>query len=85
MDIYTEVINSMVSELTVLVEKAGIAVAAVISIGIVIFGVKYLVKTIKDFFATLTGSGDYGGEYADSWEYIESGQRDADFDYDIDS
>lgn len=67
------VVSTMQTELTNVASKAGIAIAAIIGIGLSIFAVKWLIGVIKDFFQMLTSSGDY---YADD-------DSDADYDYDI--
>lgn len=52
--VYDTVTNSMTTELTSLVQKAGIAIAGVVGVGLVIFGVKWLVGVLKSFFKKLT-------------------------------
>lgn len=51
--VYDTVTNSMTTELTSLVSKAGIAIAGVVGVGLVIFGVKWLVGVLKGFFKKL--------------------------------
>lgn len=51
--VYDTVTESMTSELTNLVSKAGTAIAAVVGVGLVIFGVKWLVGVLKSFFKKL--------------------------------
>lgn len=77
------VISSMSDQLINLVSKAGVAIAAVVGIGLTIFGAKWLFGVVKEFFLKL--SGEFGGEYEDSYEYYSSGQYKRDYDYDIDS
>lgn len=52
--VYDTVTTSMTTELTSLVEKAGVAIAGVVGVGLVIFGVKWLVGVLKSFFKKLT-------------------------------
>ena len=52
--VYDTVTNSMTTELTSLVQKAGVAIAGVVGVGLVIFGVKWLVGVLKSFFKKLT-------------------------------
>lgn len=52
--VYDTVTNSMTTELTSLVSKAGVAIAGVVGVGLVIFGVKWLVGVLKSFFKKLT-------------------------------
>ena len=51
--VYDTVTNSMTTELTSLVSKAGVAIAGVVGVGLVIFGVKWLVGVLKGFFKKL--------------------------------
>lgn len=51
--VYDTVTSSMTSELTSLVSKAGVAIAGVVGVGLVIFGVKWLVGVLKSFFKKL--------------------------------
>lgn len=48
------VTSSMTEQLTSLVTKAGVAIAAVVGIGLTIFGVKWLIGVLKSFFSKLT-------------------------------
>lgn len=48
------VTSSMTEQLTDLVTKAGVAIAAVVGIGLTIFGVKWLISVLKSFFSKLT-------------------------------
>lgn len=52
--VYDTVTSSMTTELTSLVSKAGVAIAGVVGVGLVIFGVKWLVGVLKSFFKKLT-------------------------------
>lgn len=52
--VYDTVTSSMTTELTSLVQKAGVAIAGVVGVGLVIFGVKWLVGVLKSFFKKLT-------------------------------
>lgn len=47
------VTTAMTSSLTDLVGKAAVACAGVVGVGLTIFGLKWLLKTIRGFFATL--------------------------------
>lgn len=47
------VTTAMTSSLTDLVGKAAVACAGVVGVGLTIFGIKWLLKTIRAFFATL--------------------------------
>lgn len=47
------VTTSMTTQLTELVSKAGVAIAGVVGVGLVIFGIKWLVGVIKSFFKKL--------------------------------
>lgn len=51
--VYDTVTSSMTTELTSLVSKAGVAIAGVVGVGLVIFGVKWLVGVLKSFFKKL--------------------------------
>ena len=51
--VYDTVTNSITTELTSLVSKAGVAIAGVVGVGLVIFGVKWLVGVLKGFFKKL--------------------------------
>lgn len=51
--VYDTVTNSMTTELTSLVSKAGVAIAGVVGVGLIIFGVKWLVGVLKSFFKKL--------------------------------
>lgn len=51
--VYDSVTSTLTTELTSLVEKAGVAIAGVVGIGLVIFGVKWLVGVLKSFFKKL--------------------------------
>lgn len=48
------VTSSMTEQLIDLVTKAGVAIAAVVGIGLTIFGAKWIVTQIKSFFKRLT-------------------------------
>lgn len=47
------VVSSMQSGLTSLVEKAAVAIAAIVGIGLTIFAVKWIVGVLKSFFSKL--------------------------------
>lgn len=47
------VTTSLQTQLTELVTKAGVAIAAIVGIGLVIFGVKWMVGVLKGFFTKL--------------------------------
>lgn len=47
------VVTSMQSNLTTLVEKAAVAIAAIVGIGLTIFAVKWIVGVLKSFFSKL--------------------------------
>lgn len=47
------VVNSMQTNLTSLVEKAAVAIAAIVGIGLTIFAVKWIVDVLKSFFSKL--------------------------------
>lgn len=51
--VYDTVTTSMTTELTSLVSKAGVAIAGVVGVGLIIFGVKWLVGVLKGFFKKL--------------------------------
>ena len=48
------VTSTMTTELTSLVSKGAIAVAGVVGVGLTIFGIKWLVGTLKSFFSRLS-------------------------------
>lgn len=47
------VVTSMQTELTSLVSKAGVAIAAIVGVGLTIFAVKWIVGVLKSFFSKL--------------------------------
>lgn len=47
--------NSMTSSLTDLVGKVALACAGVVGVGLTIFGIKWVVRTIKSFFTKIAG------------------------------
>lgn len=51
--VYDTVTESMTTSLTDLVSKAAIAIAAIVGVGITIFGIKWLVGVLKGFFSKL--------------------------------
>lgn len=49
------VTDTITSSLSDLVSKAALACAAVVGVGLTIFGIKWVVKTIKGFFSKIAG------------------------------
>lgn len=47
--------DSMTSSLTDLVSKVALACAGVVGVGLTIFGIKWVVRTIKSFFTKIAG------------------------------
>ena len=47
--------DSMTSSLTDLVGKVALACAGVVGVGLTIFGIKWVVRTIKSFFTKIAG------------------------------
>ena len=47
------VVTSMQTNLTTLVEKAAVAIASIVGIGLTIFAVKWIVGVLKSFFSKL--------------------------------
>lgn len=52
-DAVDTVVTSMQTELTGLVSKAGVAIAAIVGVGLTIFAVKWIVGVLKSFFSKL--------------------------------
>ena len=49
------VTDSMTASLTDLVTKAALACAGIVGVGLTIFGLKWVVKTLKSFFSRIAG------------------------------
>lgn len=51
----SSVTDAMTSSLTDLVGKVAVGCAAVVGVGLTIFGIKWCVKTVKSFFSRIAG------------------------------
>lgn len=51
----SSVTDAMTSSLTDLVSKVAVGCAAVVGVGLTIFGIKWCVKTVKSFFSRIAG------------------------------
>lgn len=91
-DLYTEIINSVLQSLNEIVDKAVLGITAIMGVGLVIFGVKWIVGQLKDFFMMISGdSGGSGGSGGDHYmydysdcEWEDNPDNFVDYDYDID-
>lgn len=90
-DLYTEIINAVIQSLNEIVQKATLGITAIMGVGLVIFGVKWIVGQLKDFFMMISGDsgGSNGGDhyiydYSDC-EWEDNPDNFVDYDYDIDA
>lgn len=81
MDIYGNLIEVIKEGMTNIVTSCVTVAGAVLPIGLGLLGLGKIFDVAKRFFTKAT---EGYNEYEDTYEYYKSGQRDIDYDYDID-